>query len=103
MSRSIRKTPIFGNAKAASEKSDKQAAHQTQRAHFRTAVQSASNVEDLVFDESNKAHSNIYSHAKDGRHHVTGLNVKQVGRALQVHSAPRWMGDIRGVHKAMGK
>lgn len=56
-----------------------------------------------MFDEANKAHSNIYSHAKDGRQRATGLNVKRVGRALQVHTAPRWMGDIRGVHKALGK
>mgnify|MGYP005750693575 CR=1 FL=1 len=102
MSRSYRRTPIFGNAKAASEKDDKRAAHQKRRCHFRTALGSTQDPEAFQFHEANKAHSNLWDHAKDGKCY-SPVRVRHVGRAMVPLAAPRWLKGERAVHKAMGK
>lgn len=103
MSRSYRKTPIFANAKAASEKKDKQAAHRARRARFRTALFSTANLDEFAFNEANIAHSNAWNMAKDGRRYRPVKTHRQ-GRSLRVLSAPAWIGrTLRAVHKVLGK
>ena len=69
MSRSIKRAPVVGNARVRSEKQDKVQAHQTLRAHFRVTPRLED--EDVVFDERNKAHSNTWAMAKDGKHRLS--------------------------------
>lgn len=102
MARSYKKNPVVGNACATSEKKDKQLAHRAQRAHFRTEIQSATDVENFLFEERNEAHSNIFAHAKDGKHHVD-LRVAHVGRATRVLSSVPAYKDAREARKLMGK
>ena len=68
MSRSIKRTPVVGNASAESEKKDKARAHQALRAHFRATPRLEN--EDVLFDERNKAHSNVWAMAKDGKNRL---------------------------------
>lgn len=103
MARSFKKTPIFGTTKADSEKQDKQMAHRRVRAHFRTALGSAQDLEEFQFEEAQKAHSNIWDHAKDGRRFEQDLRVKHEQRALVVLNKPWWADTTRQVHKALGK
>lgn len=102
MARSYKKAPVTGNAGGVSEKKDKQRAHQAQRAHFRTAVQSAAGGDDIVFEERNVAHSHIWDHAKDGKHRLA-LRVAHEGRALRVLMRPEWVKTDRQAHKLLAK
>jgi hypothetical protein len=100
MSRSIKKTPVFGITSAKSEKQDKQRAHGAERAHARTALESASDLDGLMLTTRKEAHSNVYDFAKDGKYYRT-VRVAHEGRALKVLSAPTK--SIRKVHKLLGK
>ena len=102
MSRSLRKTPIFGIAKAESEKLDKRRAHHAARAHFRTLLGTARSLEQLEFDERNVAHSNVYSFGKDGKRY-SAIRVRRDGRALVELAAPRWAHGERPLHRALAK
>lgn len=102
MARSYKKAPVTGNASAVSEKKDKQRAHRAQRAHFRTAINSAASGDDVVFEERNVAHSHIWDHAKDGKQRMD-LRVSHDGRAMRVLQAAPWVRDDRHAHQLMGK
>lgn len=102
MSRSYRKTPIFGNAHAASEKRDKQQAHQVERTQVRTMLSQANAEEGVEIPASKHAYSNRYSHAKDGKRYQPVL-VRIAGRAMQALSLPSWVRGERQAHKVMGK
>ena len=65
MSRSIRKTPIFGIASAASEKLDKQLWHGRKRARERLEDKKVDLEASMPVDE--RVVSNVWSMAKDGR------------------------------------
>jgi hypothetical protein len=71
MSRSHRKTPIFGNAKcASSEKADKQMNHKRERAHVRDEIGRATLTAETPDERpvvDRRAHSNPGSMAKDGK------------------------------------
>jgi len=101
MSRSFRKTP-FTFSGLASEKKDKQAAHQATRSHFRTSLNSAADLDAFQFVEANKAHSDVTRHAKLDKHYF-GLRVRHVGRALQALAAPFALREDRQLHKALAK
>jgi hypothetical protein len=66
MSRSVRKTPIFGNAAGVSEKQDKRLWHQRWRAMARTRLASVSDLE-AYSDPDRRAASNPWGMAKDGK------------------------------------
>lgn len=100
MSRSYKKHPVTGFTTAESEKDDKRAAHQALRMHFRTGMANASPDDDVLFDERNRAHSNVYLHAKDGKQRL-GLRLSHIGRAVRALTEPR--ADLRDVHKAVAK
>lgn len=102
MSRSFKKTPVEPRTGAESEKEDKRRAHQTLRTHFRTAVQSTTDLEELQFDESNKAHSDRRGYCKDGKP-LSGVRVKRIGRSVQVLAAPERLRSLREVHKVLAK
>lgn len=102
MSRSYKKNPVHGIAGDVSEKKDKAAAHQARRAHFRTSLGSAADLDAFMFEERNEAHSNIWCHAKDGKTRAP-VNVRLEGRAMHVLHKPRWLASERDVHKLLGK
>lgn len=103
MSRSFRKAPVYPHTNSHSEHADKQMASQAKRAHFRTTLTSARSIDELVFDEANKAHSNVYDFAKDGKVYEKDLRVRQEGRALRTLATPQWLKGDRAVHKALAK
>lgn len=103
MARSFKKTPVFGIANDNSEKHDKQLAHRATRAHFRHALATADDLGEFQFEEAQKAHSNIWDFAKDGRRFERNLRVRHDNRALVVLNNPRWANTPRQVHKALGK
>lgn len=100
MSRSYKKNPFAAHTTAVSEKDDKRAAHQSLRMHFRTGMANAAVEDDPLFDERNRAHSNVDNHSKDGKQHL-GLRLTHFGRAARVLSDPR--ADLREAHKAVAK
>lgn len=102
MSRSLRKTPIFGHTRACSEKQDKRQAHQAERAQVRTRLQSSKGLEELDVSAKSHAYSDVWSFAKDGKSY-SPLRVQRQGRALKVLAKPRWLQTERDVHRAMGK
>ncbi len=102
MSRSYRKTPIFGHSTARSEKLDKRQAHQAERAHVRGALNGARPLEDVDMANRPEAYSDVWSFAKDGKS-FSPVRVAREGRALRVLSTPRWLQTPRQVHRAMGK
>lgn len=102
MSRSHRKTPVYANTAAPSEKDDKRIAHQAQRSHFRTELGSTANVADIDFDERNIAHSENRLFAKDGKTWV-GLQAERVGHALRILTRPARMKSDRAAKRALSK
>ena len=102
MSRSNRKSPIFGMTTATSEKSDKQMAHRAERVHSRQAISNITEIDALMITTRAHAHSNRYSFAKDGKHYAP-LSVTYEGRSMQVRRAPSWMKSVKEVHKALAK
>ncbi len=102
MSRSYRKTPIFGHTLAESEKQDKQMAHQAERSHVRTALTSGTPLDELALDLPAHAHSNVWDYAKDGKAY-SPVRVRRQGRGLKVLAKPAWLKSERDVHRAMGK
>jgi hypothetical protein len=100
MSRSYKKNPVTGHTTAESEKDDKRAAHQALRMHFRTGMAHATPDEDVLFDERNRAHSNVNTHAKDGKQRLE-LRLSHIGRAVRLLAEPRT--DLRDAHKAVAK
>lgn len=70
MSRSRRKTPIFGMTSAKSEKRDKQTWHSRMRAHVRTGLTSIpqEQLDGYVAPVENEVGS-VWSMAKDGKHY----------------------------------
>ena len=87
MSRSYKKTPKQGHTSAVSEEEDKRAAHQALRARFRAGLAAAPLGADLLFNESNIAHSEVFSHAKDGKQ-WTPVTRKTVQRGCRTRRAP---------------
>lgn len=68
MSRSKRKTPIFGNASAKSERHDKQMWHSRMRARVRThLVSAAAKPFDAYLSPDKNEVSSVWSMAKDGK------------------------------------
>lgn len=100
MSRSYKKNLVSSHTTAESEKDDKRLAHRALRVHFRTSISSAGPDEGPLFDERNRAHSEIFSHAKDGKERAK-LRLTHVGRAVRVLANPR--ADLREVHKLVAK
>lgn len=105
MSRSFKKNPVSGITTSESEKRDKQLAHRAIRAHFRSHVGAAlaADEEEVLFDERNRAHSNRWSFAKDGKQWLKNLRVQHIGRAVHVLAAPWYARDIREVHQIIAK
>lgn len=103
MSRSFKKTPVFGNTTARSEKADKVIAHGKERAHVRTTLKGSDDLEAVQLSTKAHAHSNVWDFAKDGKHFVPNLRVRLVGRALVGLSTPRWVKGSRQLHKALAK
>lgn len=103
MSRSFRRTPVHGHTLSESEHADKKMASQAKRSHFRTALTSVRSIDELVFDNRNKAHSNVYDFAKDGKQYDSELRVRIEGRALRTLSKPRYLKNDREVHQALAK
>ena len=102
MSRSYRKTPIRGKASTESEKKDKQLAHRTLRARFRTQLAGVADLEGFAFNEANIAHSDRWGWAKDGRGWIP-LQTRRIGRALRTLSRPDWVKSLREAHKQLAK
>lgn len=104
MSRSYKKRPYSGITTAESEKSDKQAAHRVLRAHFRCALSTAlrSGEDDFVFDERNRAHSNYYGFAKDGKYRLD-VRVVRYRRAVRVLTYPWFAQTTRDVYRILAK
>ena len=100
MSRSYKKNPVTGITTAESEKDDKRSAHATLRMHFRTSMASAIPEDDPLFDERNRAHSEIFLHSKDGKQRAN-LRLTHIGRAVRVLSNQR--ANLREVHKLVAK
>jgi hypothetical protein len=70
MSRSVRKTPIFGNAQGVSEKADKRSWHQRWRARARSLLTGASDLE-AYCDPDKRLVSDTRAMAKDGKRYWT--------------------------------
>lgn len=68
MSRSVRRTPIFGNASGVSEKADKRVWHQRWRTRARTLLARTVDLEAYV-DPDVREVSDPWLMAKDGRHY----------------------------------
>jgi hypothetical protein len=104
MSRSYKKRPYSGITTAESEKSDKQDAHRVLRAHFRCALSAAlaAGEEDFLFDERNRAHSNYYGFAKDGKQWLD-VRVARYGRVVRVLTYPWYAQTTRDVHRILAK
>jgi hypothetical protein len=66
MSRSKRRTPIFGNTKAESEKADKQLAHRRARRCLKQILDDEEALEEFPPDNR---HTNSYDMDKDGKHY----------------------------------
>jgi hypothetical protein len=100
MSRSYKKNPVTAITTADSEKEDKRSAHATLRMHFRTGMAASVPEDDPLFDERNRAHSEIFLHAKDGKTRAD-LRLSHIGRAVRVLANPR--ADLRKIHKLVAK
>lgn len=106
MSRSFRKTPVLGRTKATSEKADKVMAHRRERAHVRTALTSAADLEAVQLSDKAHANSNVWDFAKDGKRYYDDLRVRRAGHdgsALVPLKTPEWVADARELHKALAK
>ena len=103
MSRSFKKSPVFAHTGARSEKDDKRAAHQRTRAHFRTQLASAADMEAFAFTERAVAHSQRNDHAKDGKAWSAAMRVQRVWRSLRTLATPRWVAGAREARVLMGK
>lgn len=77
MSRSRRKTPIFGNAAGAeSEKADKRRNHARERARLRAEIARGQVDDTPVIDR--RQVSNVAAMAKDGRHYWRSASAKDM-------------------------
>jgi hypothetical protein len=76
MSRSHRRTPIFGNAKAGSEKDDKRRSHGSFRVRQRAQMAAG---EDVVIERQREA-MNPATMSKDGRHWWKGASEKDMAK-----------------------
>lgn len=103
MSHSFRKTPAFAMTGCASEKADKRIAHKTLRAHFRTQLNTASDLEDFFFDERSVAHSNVYDFGKDGRYFEADFRAARIGNKLILVQTPGWVRGVREARQYLGK
>lgn len=103
MSRSVRKTPVFGFTNSVSEKLDKQKAHRTLRAHFRSTVCQVSDVEALEFDERSRAHSNRRCHAKGIKRFEPGMRTQRLRRGLRMLSVQLRMASPRATYRQLAK
>lgn len=101
MTRSYKREPVLSNATARSEKEDKKVAHSRVRARFRACISSAKD-DEVMFDERNIAHSDVWCRAKDGKRRI-GLHLARCGRATQVLKSPAWVTDLRRACKLVGK
>lgn len=81
MSRSYKKTPIFGITKAKSEKEDKRIANRALRANVRTILDSCDDYEDLIIPIIREV-SNVWGFAKDGRRYCD-LNKEWVRKEMR--------------------
>ncbi len=83
MSRSQRKTPIFGMTTCRSERSDKVLWHGRLRAHTRTTMTActANDLADCVLPEVKQV-SNVWDMGKDGRQWWPAVNQRKVARRL---------------------
>jgi hypothetical protein len=70
MSNSYKKEPFVGNTTASTEKPNKKQASGAKRANFRTSSPSGLMDDGFQFNEKNIAHSNLNTHAKDGKHRL---------------------------------
>lgn len=106
MSRSFRKTPVLGRTKATSEKADKVIAHGRERAHVRTALTGAADLEAVQLSVKAHAHSDVWDFAKDGKRYHGDLRVRRAGHdgsALVPLKTPEWIADVRELHKVLAK
>lgn len=79
MSRSRRRTPIFGHSTAESEAVDKRLNHQRERAHLRNALARTATDPDMptpVIDR--REVSNVATMDKDGKHYWSGATAKDM-------------------------
>jgi hypothetical protein len=74
MSRSFRKTPIFGNTGSPSEKKDKQIWHQRLRSQEKCRLRKVG-IQDDFFAKDIKDYSDPWSFAKDGKR---WLNINKI-------------------------
>jgi hypothetical protein len=104
MSRSVKKTPVVANGGLVSEKENKRAAHQAERATARRVLGAAAPEEQdaVMLTARRAAHSSTSRFAKDGKQLVP-LRVDYHGRALEILSAPKWANSSRGAHQVVGK
>jgi len=105
MSRSRRKTPVFGNASAQSEREGKKIWHSRMRAKSRTALSSATDLETVLPVLENEA-GNVWSMEKDGKNYVYPSrierwadNAAQKGRSSKEKAVLR----VRKLKKIWGK
>ncbi|WP_038218618.1 hypothetical protein [Xenophilus azovorans] len=108
MSRSRRKTPIFGIAQACSEKQDKAIWHRRLRAAERTILASAAPAElDGHIGTHMREVSNPWTMAKDGRRYwpTTRQRASAERSATRCGQSPaeRQLLQQRMLHKIMGK
>ena len=87
MSRSYRKTKIFGNAKPDSEKEDKNILHGIIRAKVRNNLIKAKQAEDIEEIDPNintepNACYNVWAMGKDGRHYWKDATSKDMRKQL---------------------
>lgn len=105
MSRSRRKTPVFGNASARSEREGKKIWHSRMRAKSRTDIASATDLETVLPVLENEA-GNVWSMEKDGKNYVRPSRLERwaeyaarKGRSINEKDALR----VRQLKKIWGK
>ncbi len=102
MSHSYRKTPIFGNVPASSEKLDKRHAHHRERGRVRAVLAHIEDLEAVQLPAAAHAYSEVHDFAKDGKSYVP-IRVRRTGRTLSPLHVPSTLRDSRSLHKKMGK
>jgi hypothetical protein len=95
MSRSVRKTPIFGHAMSQSEKADKRRWHQRWRAMARTRLASSADLE-RYNDPDRREASSPWTMAKDGKSYWhPRLRPAAPGRPGYAERRAQFMRDLR--------
>jgi hypothetical protein len=88
MSRSFRRTPIFGNTTCRSERRDKQAWHGRWRARERDAIHRSMKGDlETHLPVLEREASNTWSMGKDGRHYWSKVAQEKVADRMALHKS----------------